>query len=66
MIEVEDTYELEELREAARIGSIYHSNNLKFKRNKNLSEVMHVVLHLCQFVRNLFNLICYKIYIKNI
>ncbi|KAF7993938.1 hypothetical protein HCN44_011207 [Aphidius gifuensis] len=46
----EDTIELEELREAARIGCIYHSNNLKFRRNKNLSEVMHVVLHLCQFI----------------
>ncbi|XP_076547848.1 uncharacterized protein LOC117602448 isoform X4 [Osmia lignaria lignaria] len=43
-----DAYELGNLRKMAKTASIYHSNRVKFKRDRNLSHIVHASLHLFQ------------------
>ncbi|XP_015182203.1 PREDICTED: uncharacterized protein LOC107069417 [Polistes dominula] len=45
----EEVYELRNLREAAKIASIYHRTDRKFQRNKKLSHIVHATLNLVQF-----------------
>ncbi|XP_034176383.1 uncharacterized protein LOC117602448 isoform X2 [Osmia lignaria lignaria] len=45
-----DAYELGNLRKMAKTASIYHSNRVKFKRDRNLSHIVHASLHLFQCI----------------
>ncbi|XP_015112309.1 uncharacterized protein LOC107037978 [Diachasma alloeum] len=49
MAEDSGAVELEELREAARISSIYQAEIRKFHRNASISTIVHGLLHLSEF-----------------
>ena len=42
--------ELLQLQEAAKIASIYHKGDPEFKKNRNLSHIVHAILNFAQFV----------------
>ncbi|KAI4472534.1 hypothetical protein M0802_016728 [Mischocyttarus mexicanus] len=48
-MKLEENYELRNLREAAKIASIYHRTDRKLQRNRKLSHVVHAALNFVQF-----------------